>query len=93
MFDIFCRWVHSDCASLSGPPEEKCICVLCKENPDEVPIESEVSSTQVDEKADLEVPMELGMIFSVLFFKSVLCWFLIGLYNQISILRVSCDKD
>jgi len=67
LFDVLCRWVHRDCASLSGPPEEKCICVLCKEIPDEVPVESEVSSTNVDEKADSEVPMELGMFFNTVF--------------------------
>lgn len=46
--------------------------MLCKEIPDEVPIESEVSSTNVDEKADSEVPMELGMFFNTLFFKGSL---------------------
>ncbi|TRZ00054.1 hypothetical protein DNTS_033595, partial [Danionella cerebrum] len=53
------RWVHGDCALLSGPPEEKCICLLCKDITDEVP-ESEVATTQEDKKADLEVPVELG---------------------------------
>lgn len=67
LFFVFRRWVHSECASLSGPPEEKCICVLCKDATDEVPVES-VSSTQVDEKAEDEVPMELGM-FGELFHK------------------------
>lgn len=43
--------------------------MLCKEATDEVPVES-VSSTQVDEKAVEEVPMELGM-FVELFYKTL----------------------
>ncbi|XP_026776632.3 histone-lysine N-methyltransferase 2D isoform X1 [Pangasianodon hypophthalmus] len=52
------RWVHSECASVSEPPDEKCICIICRETQTVVP-ETEQSSTQVDEKTDPEEPMEL----------------------------------
>lgn len=42
--------------------------MLCKEATDEVPVES-VTSTQVEEKADEEVPMELGMFVKLFYWK------------------------
>lgn len=58
----FYRWVHSECASVSEPPDEKCVCIICREA-QTVVSETELSSTQVDEKTDPEEPMELGMYF------------------------------
>lgn len=52
------RWIHSECASVSEPTDEKCICVICREA-QTVVSEAEQLSTQVDEKADSEQPMEL----------------------------------
>ncbi|XP_058265800.1 histone-lysine N-methyltransferase 2D isoform X3 [Hemibagrus wyckioides] len=53
------RWVHSECASVSEPPDEKCICIICREA-QTVVSETEQSSTQVDIKAEPEEePMEL----------------------------------
>ncbi|KAK3547847.1 hypothetical protein QTP86_031953 [Hemibagrus guttatus] len=52
------RWVHSECASVSEPPDEKCICIICREA-QTVVSETEQSSTQVDVKADPVEPMEL----------------------------------
>lgn len=57
MFVSFHRWIHSECASVSEPPDEKCICVICRE------AQSVVSETE-DEITDQE---KLGMycFFSV----------------------------
>ncbi|XP_027026218.2 histone-lysine N-methyltransferase 2D isoform X1 [Tachysurus fulvidraco] len=52
------RWVHSECASVSEPPDEKCTCIICREA-QSVVSEAQQSSTQVDEKADPEELMEL----------------------------------
>ncbi|XP_047016334.1 histone-lysine N-methyltransferase 2D isoform X1 [Ictalurus punctatus] len=41
------RWIHSECASVSEPPDEKCICVICRE------AQSVVSETE-DEITDQE---------------------------------------
>lgn len=61
----FYRWVHSECASVSEPPDEKCICIICREA-QTVVSETEQSSTQVDIKAEPEEePMELGMYLFV----------------------------
>ncbi|XP_060794449.1 histone-lysine N-methyltransferase 2D isoform X5 [Neoarius graeffei] len=51
------RWVHSECASVSEPPDEKCICIICREA--QTVSETELPSTRVDEKTDPEEPMEL----------------------------------
>ncbi|KAI5612191.1 histone-lysine N-methyltransferase 2D isoform X1, partial [Silurus asotus] len=52
------RWVHSECASVSEPPNEKCICIICREA-QTVVSEAERPSTQGDEKNDPEERMEL----------------------------------
>ncbi|XP_035595855.2 histone-lysine N-methyltransferase 2D-like isoform X2 [Oncorhynchus keta] len=54
------RWVHSECSSISEPPEEKCICSLCR---DREPLEDPVTETdmvemQITEKDRSEVTIE-----------------------------------
>ncbi|XP_062871993.1 histone-lysine N-methyltransferase 2D [Trichomycterus rosablanca] len=52
------RWVHSECASVSEAPEEKCICTICRETPAMVS-ETEKSSTQIEEKMELDTEAEV----------------------------------
>ncbi|KAM9445066.1 histone-lysine N-methyltransferase 2D isoform 2-T2 [Clarias gariepinus] len=52
------RWVHSECAQVSEPPDEKCICIICREAQTVVSV-TERSSEQADERTDPEEPMEL----------------------------------
>lgn len=57
--------MHSECASISEAPEEKCICTSCSET--SVVLSETKSSTPIEQKMDMDESMELGtsFVFSV----------------------------